>query len=110
MKHTPGPWAVGVYESTDAFRSIAQHACVCDPETLALIAVTGRADDRQSQVDADLIAAAPELLAACKSALTAMRQMRDGQPAAWAEMVTPEVATAWDSLKAAIAKATEECA
>lgn len=62
--HTPGPWSVGVYEATEGFRQIRQHACVCDPETLALIAVLGRAEDRQSQIDADLVAAAPDLLQA----------------------------------------------
>lgn len=69
MKFTPGPWSVGVYDATEKFRSIEQHSCVCDPETMALIAVTGPADDRQSQIDADLIAAAPDLLAACEAVL-----------------------------------------
>lgn len=66
MKHTPGPWNVGVYEITETFKSIPQHSCVCDPVTLGLIAVCGPAEDQQSQVDADLIAAAPELLEALK--------------------------------------------
>lgn len=59
--HTPGPWTVGVYETTANFRQIERHACVCDPETRLVIAVTGPAEDEQSQKDADLMAAAPEL-------------------------------------------------
>ena len=63
-QHTPGPWTVGVYDATENFRSITHHACVCDPDTMALIAVTGPATDEQSQHDANLIAAAPDLLEA----------------------------------------------
>lgn len=51
----------GVYEVTDAFRAIEQHACVCFDD-MGLVAVTGRADDEESQKYADLFAAAPEML------------------------------------------------
>lgn len=71
-KHTPGPWSVGQYTPTAAFLSIKNHSCVCDPETMALIACTGPADDRQSQIDADLIAAAPDLLEALQSTYEAL--------------------------------------
>jgi hypothetical protein len=66
--HTPGPWAVGQYTPTPHFLAITNHSCVCDPTTMALIATCGRAGDRQSQIDADLIAAAPALLTACEAA------------------------------------------
>ena len=69
MEHTPGPWSVGFYEPTENFRKIAQHACVCDPKTMMLIAICGPAEDEQSQKDADFIAAAPDLLAACEEML-----------------------------------------
>lgn len=61
--------AVGVYEATENFRGIEQHACVCCTEDQLLIAVTGPAGDRESEWHADLFAAAPELLAACEVAL-----------------------------------------
>lgn len=66
MRHTKGPWSVGVYKTTENFRRITQHTCVCDPVTYALIAVCGPADDQQSQVDATLISTAPELLEAIR--------------------------------------------
>jgi len=65
-QHTPGPWVVGQYEQTIEFLNIRNHACVYLPD-MALIALTGRADDRQAQIDADLIAAAPDLLAALEA-------------------------------------------
>jgi len=75
--HTPGPWTVGEYTPTANFITITNLSCVCDAETRALIAVCGRADDRQSQVDADLIAAAPDLLAACERILAEFRLTAD---------------------------------
>lgn len=70
MTHTPGPWIFGVYETTEPFRKIERHACVCDPITMMVIATTGSADDEQSQMDAELIAAAPDLLEACEALVT----------------------------------------
>ncbi len=67
MPHTPGPWTVGQYTPSPKFLAVINHLCVCDPTTLALIAVCGRADDRQSQIDCDLIATAPDLLEACEA-------------------------------------------
>lgn len=70
-EYTPGSWAVGQYIPTPNFLAITNHSCICDSKTMALIATCGRADDRQSQIDADLIAAAPDLLAASEAALAA---------------------------------------
>ena len=58
----------GVYEATDAFRAIQQHSCVCFDD-LGLVAVTGRAEDHDSQRYAELFAAAPELLHALQDLL-----------------------------------------
>ena len=53
----------GVYETTDAFRSIKQHSCVCFDD-MGLVAVTGPADDKDAQKYAELFAAAPDMLSA----------------------------------------------
>ena len=54
--------SVGQYVSTPEFKSIQNHSCVCFEDDLGLLAVTGPADDKESQSYADLFAAAPELL------------------------------------------------
>jgi hypothetical protein len=60
----PDELAAGVYDTTDTFRSIGRHSCVCRRDTMELIAVTGHAHDAASQRDADLFAAAPGFYAA----------------------------------------------
>lgn len=106
-QHTPGTWAVGVYEATDNFRSITQHACICDHDTLALIAVTGPATDKQSQADARLMAAAPDLLAALEAVLQGFEHgdfRRTHPRQADSDPYHPALVAA----NAAIRKATEE--
>jgi hypothetical protein len=51
----------GEYIATDNFRKIEKHASVCF-EDGALVAVTGKADDRESQLYAALFADAPAML------------------------------------------------
>lgn len=53
--------AFGVYEATPAFRSIEQHSCVCYADDMGLVAVTGPADDKESQEYAELFAQAPAM-------------------------------------------------
>lgn len=60
------PLTFGVYETTPAFQAIPKHSCVCYADDRGLVAVTGPADDPESQRLSELFAAAPELLAACK--------------------------------------------
>jgi hypothetical protein len=60
---------VGVYQPTERFRQIREHACVCRADDMGLVAVCGPAGDPESEKDAELFAAAEELLAACKGAL-----------------------------------------
>lgn len=57
------PLAFGVYETTPAFQAIQQHSCVCYADDLGLVAVTGPADDPESQRLAELLAASPQLRA-----------------------------------------------
>jgi hypothetical protein len=70
MKHTQGKWSVGVYNTTQTMLERLQagpQSCVClesNGEPGMVIALCGDATDKQSQLDADLIAAAPEMLKA----------------------------------------------
>ena len=89
----------GVYEATDAFRSITQHSCVCFDD-MGLVAVTGPADDRESQKYAELFAAAPDLLKALKLAVVEMREDLN----AWGDC-DHSVGICYCSLKNAISEA-----
>lgn len=51
----------GEYVATDNFKSIEKHASVCF-EDGGLVAVTGKADDRESQLYAAMFADAPAML------------------------------------------------
>lgn len=65
-KHTPGPWRVreGVNE------------CFIDaPNTVCLAVVNSFTDTEEARRDADLIAAAPELVHACKLAYIELSKM-----------------------------------
>lgn len=87
-KHTPGPWHVddddGTILSEDGSEVFASH-CSGDWHYIAAL-----------PADRRLIAAAPDLLAACEAALQAMDAI--------------DVGTSWisDALRAAIAKAKGE--
>lgn len=67
-------WTVGQYEPTESFKSIKNHSCVCRKGDMGLIAVTGPAEDVESQKQADLFAAAPKLLEACGEALGVLNE------------------------------------
>ena len=56
-------WTVGQFQPGDGFRRIGNHSCVCKPNK-EVIAVTGPAEDLESQKLSDLIAAAPEMFLA----------------------------------------------
>jgi hypothetical protein len=75
VTHTPGPWAIDTAErgqSGTRFRSVYRagnvHAEICR--------VYGGMRDQHMDADARLIAAAPDLLAACKSMLAHMESWR----------------------------------
>lgn len=69
--HTPGPWA---FVDKRDIVSLHTHAKSSGP----LVAVVDDNDDRFTEADARLIAAAPELLAACESALRDCRELKGG--------------------------------
>ena len=59
-KHTPGPWWVGDVDDFDGI------AILYDEERVPVANVPEGYSDRNAQANADLIAAAPDLLAALK--------------------------------------------
>lgn len=78
MNFTKGKWSVGVYNTTETMLErlkAGPQSCVCleeDGKPGMVIALTGDAHDKQSQIDADLIAAAPEMYRAlCNIAASA---------------------------------------
>lgn len=79
-KHTQGEWSAGVYQTTDTMierLKAGPQSCVClveNGEPGMVIALCGDAQDEQSQKDADLISAAPDLLAACEEVLDVVRE------------------------------------
>ncbi len=82
-KHTPGPWIVGISEDFSGWPMFRLRDMEnSDPNA------------REAQANARLIAAAPDLLAACESALALLGNPGDDGP----------VSTA---LRAAIAKAVQ---
>lgn len=88
-------WTVGQYTPSENFKAITNHSCVCRPDNLALIAVTGPAEDIESHKLSDLIAAAPELLSMLKHIL--------GTQTKWPEARMSEEYI--DEIRALIAKA-----
>lgn len=70
----------GVYETTETFRSVPQHACVCRPD-LELVAVTGPAGDPESEAWAELFSHAPAMLRMLKRAWSVLDEQvsKDGR-------------------------------
>lgn len=73
MGHTPGPWKAGRHNIGDGWRVFVkhhadadQHDAICDLETWQ--------SEKATKANATLIAAAPELLIACKGAIAALSQ------------------------------------
>lgn len=58
--------SVGQYTPTEEFKAIPNMACVCYEEDRGLVAVTGPADDQESQEYAELFRAAPRMYKALK--------------------------------------------
>ena len=92
QKHTPGPWRVGqIAQTVVADSADGTHAAHGEIEYYGAPLVC---ESVSSSANAHLIAAAPELLAACESSL-AMVETNQGPPD-------------WDAMRAAIAKARGE--
>ncbi len=89
---TPGPWVVGVNKNT------GRPATEVWAHSEALCVASGFGDGPESEANAQLIASAPELLAACEHALDTFGGVR---PSEWAVASRAE----FDLLTTAIAKA-----
>jgi hypothetical protein len=89
----------GVYKTTESFKAIKEHSCVCFDD-MTLVAVTGPAEDKESQKYSELFAAAPDLLKALKSAVVEMRE----DLSAWGDC-DHSVGICYCSLKNAISEA-----
>lgn len=84
MKHTPGPWKKRPHFTP------AGNAIVVDSSNIGIAGVFGKSHEQDAEANAALIAAAPELLEACKMILPYL-QSNNGYGA--------------DQIEAAIAKA-----
>ncbi len=102
---TNRPITVGVYDTTDAFRAIGQHSCVCFADDMSLIAVTGRSNDPVAQRWSALIAAAPKLLECLRVAAVALCSLEC--PATWRTGDPQPHTEACVSARAALAQAEE---
>jgi len=89
-KHTPGPWVVLPFPKSDM-----HHSEVCTAGMKTPVAVVRRFDGdnsgKMAEANARLIAAAPDLLAACRAILG---------------LTTDDSSPAWDMVRDAIRKAT----
>ena len=97
-KHTPGPWSVASYEAGKVVIEAHDGSDVAE-----LIWCDKPGIVEMCKADAALIAAAPDLLAACKEAIAELTNARGGYPS-W--NATPgRVQCALNLLRAAIARA-----
>ena len=97
-KHTPGPWVV----SDDGDVTLIIHA----PKDEVDIARMSNDCEMFSEIRANayLIAAAPAMYEALVETMKVLRSLRDNKEE-WYTLVTPELLTAWDKNKAALAQA-----
>jgi hypothetical protein len=110
-KHTPGPWRVGgSWWNSDAYPAY----CVLPVETCEGIGSTiaelsysgpepGTSEEQQAEADARLIAAAPDLLEACRDALDFLHAIPDPMP----KLIKHGYLQTESTLGVAIAKAEE---
>jgi hypothetical protein len=104
-RHTPGPWEVTGKSGDDVI--IETQAEMPDPDHVyGRNTVVGSSEWTFCRAeDARLIAAAPDLLAACRAALSQIEGMRDLWTLAGEDGNGPRLVA---QLRAAIARATEE--
>lgn len=106
--HTKGPWKYNDALADSGDKSTNEYG---DSTTLyepvCIIPHDDITEEGYEEVKANskLIAAAPELLDSAEAMLNALRNIRDTKPEQWDAIVTPRLCGAWDSVKAAIAKA-----
>lgn len=108
LKHTPGPWTIqdlGQQNNYPNWHSFA----VRSAQTNVHLATVGNVDryyEGQEGANAKLIAAAPDLLEACKAALPLLEQTAKSYRSEWPD--TWEESHEWQAaltIKSAIAKA-----
>ena len=104
-KHTPGPWSV---DNTDLYliTSDRDGEAVCEIAEREIVSQSGTWESNVSVMDANahLIAAAPAMYEALVETMRVLRSLRDNKEE-WYTLVTPELLTAWDKNKAALAQA-----
>jgi len=75
-QHTPGPWSInsdGEHGLITIYHRDMGHKQICD---MCLVAMDGNHElDQEERANAYLIAAAPQLLAACKAALNELESV-----------------------------------
>ncbi len=106
MSHTPGPWHCHTNGSEFSVTAEDHNGATC---YLARIdKFRTRHGDYADEANAKLIAAAPELLEACKLSLRNTEDIIYKQPAKIMDSVELQSLRTWrDTLKDAIAKATQ---
>ena len=91
---TPGPWAVE--GDNNGYMIVGPGQCY--------IADICASDGLVNENDAALIAAAPAMYEALVETMRVLRSLRDNKEE-WYTLVTPELLTAWDKNKTALAQA-----
>ena len=98
-KHTPGPWYPHYAKADHCLSS-----SVWGQEPGNQVAVIGGKSLEAMNANAHLIAAAPAMYEALVETMRVLRSLRDNKEE-WYTLVTPELLTAWDKNKAALAQA-----
>jgi len=98
-KHTPGPWYPHYAKADHCLSS-----SVWGKEPGNQVAVIGGKSLETMNANAALIAAAPAMYEALVETMRVLRSLRDNKEE-WYTLVTPELLTAWDKNKAALAQA-----
>ena len=102
MKHNiKSPLAFGVYDATPAFKAIEQHSCVCYVDDMGLVAVTGKAGDKESENYAEMFALAPEMIDALIQAESALFY---ADTEGMTEETAKDVAAAWVKVRELLEK------
>ena len=100
-KHTPGPWEVWVDNFDNDYNEIViQNEDSVIVDRVGTLVSNDATDNAKLMADSKLIAAAPDLLDACKCALADLEGYQ-----AWAE--TEDANKTIDELREAIQKATD---
>ena len=100
-KHTPGPWKAVQHPCEHKWAWTIEGA----DEVGQIIARMGLVNDAKAvAANAHLIAVAPAMYEALVETMRVLRSLRDNKEE-WYTLVTPELLTAWDNNKAALAQA-----